>query len=236
MLMDKEKKYKIVASIILTICISFLLEIIAMLYGSFSNDKEVSELVPYSFHWVWELAAIIASYYIIKRFKVKWDVFYIALFVSMIISVIAWMFIPNSMKILEANYYGVETRITNDIHEEGRADENLVHDYPLCPGFLYKKNDPALLKEFRKAEVLNEHVNTRGFLFWQTGLAYGFIPDLLGEYNGDDNILDHIELFFTVGPLVLVECFIDGVYTNFLILIITQFIWFVFKRDFIWWR
>lgn len=225
---------KIWATILLTFLASFAIEVLRTFYSSASYDG--SSLVPWTFEWVWEIGFFVICFFILRRLQVYYGAAIVFLFVGLIFSSIAWSFYPKSYKFVEPNYYGVESRLNYDTHEEGRYDEQTVYDHKLSSGFLYKSNDPEIMSELNEEARNNEYAGTRGFMFWQTGLAYSFNPIRLKEYNGGKTFLNHLELYLTVGPIVLLECFLTGLYTNFISLIILQLIWLVWKKDFVWWH
>lgn len=227
------KRQQWFAALVLTVSSVFCLEVFLMLYGTFS-DKLTTDF-PWTFHWMWEIFVLIGFSFIIKRFQISIGKFAGITFFGLIVISVVWLFIPESIKVIKVNYYGVESRLTNETHEEGRYDEQVVNDFPLRLGFLYKADDPELLQEFVEKSNYNEYVATKGFLFWQTGLAYGFVPYRINEFNGGHTFLDHIELFFTVGPMVLVECLINSLYQYFFILLLIQVVWLLIKKEHIWW-
>jgi hypothetical protein len=228
------KRQQWFSALILTVLAAFCLEVFEMLYGTIFSDK-VSDFVPWTFHWVWEIFALFGLYFIVKRFQIPPGAFFIvAIFIGLIFTTVIWLFVPDSLNI-KANYLGVQSRTTYDTHEEGRYDEQVVYDFSLHKGWLYKAGDSELLKEIKEKSEYNEYVGTKGFLFWQTGVANGFIPYGIEEFNGNYTYQDQIELFFTVGPMVLVECFINGLYYNFLIFLLAQFVWYLIKKEHIWW-
>ncbi len=224
-------------TIVLTLLASFSMEVVLMLYGTIWGNRNPSGLVPWTFHTLWEIAALAGVAWVVYQLKVQVGNFFAALFVGFIISVIAWIFIPDSLKILEANYYGVESRITIDMHEEGRYDERTEYDFPLDLGFMYHRDSPELKQEFKDKRKWNEHVNVQGFLTWQTGLAYGFIPDPVSipQYNGCDDFRERLSLIMTIGPVVLSEMFIRGVTRHFIILLIAQIVFVLVRKEHVWW-
>jgi hypothetical protein len=224
---------KISGTVLLTFLTSFAIEVFRTAYSSSGYDG--SSLVPWTFEWVWEIAFFILCFLIIKRLQVNYGAVIGFFFVGIFVSSLVWDFYPKSYKVVTPNYYGIEARRTHDTHEEGEYGEQTVYDHELNAGFLYKANDPEIMNSLNEAALDNEYAGTRGFMFWQTGLAYGFIPDLLDEYNGGTTFLNHLELYVTVGPMVLLECLLTGLYTNFITLILLQLIWSAWKRDFIWW-
>jgi hypothetical protein len=180
---------KWILSIILTVLLVFLVEIARMLYHTFTSN-ETLEIVPWTFHWIWEIAALIGVYFIEKKCDVFGEIFFSTILAGIMLSFLAWSFLPDSFKVLEANYYGIESRFSLETHDEGRYYEQPSYDYSLQTGFLYKTDDPELIAEMKEAAKYNEYVTTKGFLFWQTGLAYGFYPISIENFNGGKSFYD----------------------------------------------
>ncbi len=218
----------------LTILGSFAIEVFKTFYSSVYSNNYEGYLI-WTFHEFWEIGFFFICYFILKRFDVIFGDTIIFLFFGLVFSSITWSFYSKSFKYVQPNYYGVESRLNYNTHQEGRYDEQTNFDHKISQGCLYKANDPELLSELKEASRNNEYVGTRGFLFWQTGRAYGFIPIGIEEYNGGRSFLNHLELYFTIGPVLLFECFLTGLYTNFISLIFLQLIWFIWKKKFIWW-
>ena len=108
------------------------------------------------------------------------------------------------------------------------------YDFPLDKGFLYHGNDLELEKEIANLADGYEYAGAKGFLFWQTGLAYGYDPSLLERYNGGRGFLSRVELFFTVGPLVLVEATLIGLTRHFPIFMLAIGLWYATKKENMW--
>jgi hypothetical protein len=227
-----------VKTIVLTALASFSIEVVLMLYDTLGGSyRDPSDLVPWTFYSLWAIAALGGVAWVVYKLKAKVGRFFTVMFIGSIISAVAWIFIPDSLKILEANYYGVESRITMDMHEEGRYDETTEYDLPLELGFMYHRDSPELKHEIREKAKRNEYVDVQGFLTWQTGLAYGFMPDPVSipQYNGCDNFRERLSLIMTVGPVVLSEMFIRGMYGHFLVFLIAQIIFVLIRKEHVWW-
>lgn len=219
--------------IIITIFAVFSAEIIVFLIGALAARS--SDYSPSTFHWIWEVLSLVIIIILVKKFGVKTGIFFSAIFFGVIISALIWCLIPTRLDIIKSKYYGIETRNMLDKHPEGRGDE-YVYDFPLRRGFLYQANDPQLKENFEEAKAYNEHVGFRGFLFWQTGIAYGFGALTTPKfYYAPNHFYYLIKLLFTVGPVVLVECFIKGIYKYFLIFLVLQIVWFSLRKKHVWW-
>lgn len=211
------------------------IEIFVFQYWTLFGNKDVSGLIPWTFHTLWEAAALIGIAYVVKRCGIELEVYAVTLVLGAILAGIVWMFMPDSFRVIGANYFGVESRASLETHEEGRFDERVEYDYPLSLGFLYKNGDPELEREIAETKRRSDYVRTRGFIFWQTGLAYGFTPFGLDGYNGGFEFIDKVKLFFTVGPIVIIESFIKGMIDLFGLLMAIQIIWFLILKEHVWW-
>jgi len=176
-----------------------------------------NESVPWTFHSFWEIAALGGIASIVRRCAVRLEVYGIALLFGFFLSGLIWTFILGDPKVPQANYYGVESSVSMET--------------PVYLGLLYGKDDPELKRNVHEAKRYNQSVGTREFLFWQTGLAYGFNPIGINGYNGGSGFLNRVELFFTVGPMVIVESFIMGLARWFPILMLAQIIFFLVKKE-----
>lgn len=222
-------------SVFATLLGAAAIEIFDILYGTLAGNKDVSEFVPWTFHTLWEIAALAGIAYAVKKCNIPLETYFPGLVFGALLVGIIWIFVPDNLKVLEANYYGVQSRMSMETHEEGIYYERVEYDFPLSTGLLFRKDDPELKRKFYEARNYNEYIGTKGFLFWQTGLAYGFNPIGIDEYNGGHGFLNRIELFFTVGPMVILESFIRGLATNFLLLMLAQIFWFLIRKEQVWW-
>jgi len=106
--------------------------------------------------------------------------------------------------------------------------------FPLSKSFIYLKDDPELKQAMAELSEGQEYTGGRGFLFWQTGLADGYDPSLLEGYNGGKGFLSRVELFFTVGPLVIVEATLTGLTRHFPIFMLIVGGWYLAKKENVW--
>jgi len=139
-----------------------------------------------------------------------------------IISALFWAFIPSRFD-APARYIGITHRESNETAIIWSSDSE-EHASSLEKGFLYKKGSKDYkidMSEYKKREGL---INTESFIFWQTGVAHGYNPMGLASYKAPRSFFDHIELFFTIGPVMLVECLMKGVYYNLIIFLLLDII------------
>lgn len=215
--------------VILTALVSFCLELFSFIFSGFTTGSEIADQLPWTFYWIWLIFFFIGFSLILFRFKVSFNDFVSNMIGGILISSLFWVLVPNSFKFLTPNYYGIQSRIISRTHNEGVVNEQVVYDFPLEFGFLYRTGDSELLAQLNDSNMENDYVNARGFLFWQTGLAYGFLPNRLPEYTGKQ-----LSLLFTVGPIFIAELFIRGIYANFLIILLVDVVLFIFRKKHIW--
>ncbi len=220
-------------SLIISIFSSIIFQLLIFLTNT-NNYSNIS-FNPYTFYWVWILSAIMGVFYIIFKINVRLINFIlISFFYGPILIILFSFIIPDNLRI-EGNYYGIQSRYNLDMHEEGYYDEIASYDNPIEVGYLYKKDDPELLKEYGSKTELNESVSFRGFIFWQSGMANGFDPIFIKEYNVGNTLLDKIELYFTIGPISLLECILQGSMNYFPFFFAVTVIWYLFTKRHIWW-
>lgn len=203
-------------------------------FGSLAGRTSHTPFVPWTFHTLWEIAFLVVAAFTAVRLGTQAVNFFAAIFLGGLVSGILWIFIPNSFVVLQPRYFGVESRITIDTHEAGRYGESQEYDFPLSKSFIYYKDDPELKEAMAELSQGHEYTGGRGFLFWQTGLADGYDPSLLEGYNGGKGFLSRVELFFTVGPLMIVEATLTGLTRHFPILMLIVGGLYLAKNENVW--
>ncbi|OUS12884.1 hypothetical protein A9Q93_09790 [Nonlabens dokdonensis] len=126
-------------------------------------------------------------------------------------------------KIIEKNYVAVYG-ITTGFDSRSDSEQDIKHKTNV-----YKINDSRAKREINKMEYVYEDASTKEFLFWQTAFASGFEPINISEYNGSNSFGKIITLFFTVGPIFILELFINAIMSSWILFII-PIIGLFFKR------
>ena len=90
-------------SLLVTLLGAAAIEIFFILYGALSGNKDVSEFVPWTFHTLWEIAALVGIAYVVKKCDIKLETYFAGLFFGALFVGIVWPFVPDSLKLLEAN-------------------------------------------------------------------------------------------------------------------------------------
>lgn len=146
-----------------------------------------------------------------------------------------WLFdfVPNinTIEIIDSNYIGL------DGLDEIEYEDNQGIEYSetnKSKSFVYPLKDSEIEMELNK--LIEEHVDGASkekFIFWQTALAAGYNPINIPEYNSYDLTLerDKLKLYFSVGPLTILECLIESIKNALLVL--TIFIVFRLKDKFL---
>ncbi len=72
-------------SSIITLLGAAAIEIFLILYGTLSGNKDVSEFVPWTFHTLWEIAALAGIAYAVNKCDIKLETYFIILMIAQII-------------------------------------------------------------------------------------------------------------------------------------------------------
>ncbi len=226
--MDKWKN-----SILATLLISFTSEILFFWIRSLWTEK--STYSEWTLHWIWELIAIIIIIIRLKKLDIeirKLPGFFI---IAILIMIFTWGLLTNSLNPIKNNYSGILYRYNFETAITGR-DDHVVYNHDLECGFLYKKNDPFLSQDIEETIAQNQYSNSEHFIFWQTGIAYGFgnigTPKF---YESNNRLFFQLKLIFTVGPFVILECFIKGFFRLFFIILIINIVWILLRNEHLWW-
>lgn len=123
---------------------------------------------------------------------------------------------PYKWEIVESNYVGVSGE--DEITYENMYGEGTTTEYK--HGFVFAKNDSRIKSEVLLNQGEHEDVSLSNYIFWQSALADGFDTKYISAYNCCNKQSDRLELYFTVGPLRIVECFFNALLDTLLFLII----------------
>lgn len=225
--------------LLLTALGAFIIETFLFLRGNIFGHKESISEVPWTFHTLWEIAALLLAVYLAYLFTEHIVPFLGYLFIGFVLGALCsllWLVVPPSWNLFRPNYYGVQVRHTLDRHEEERGEfsSELVYDYPLWLMNLYPKEDSwcieGSIEDWRRDG--NEYAGAKGFLTWQAGLAYGFEPSstFVPQFK-TEGLANRLALVMTVGPVTLLELLIRGLYQYFLPLLIPQLMWYWMRRQ-----
>lgn len=232
-------------SMLITLMAAITLEVLLVIGRTIyilADRQSISPFIPWTFHTAWELGFLALIAYLVKRCGTTFGNFIAGVLIIGIASMLLWSFLPQSFHILHARYFGVEYRRTMAKHDEG-PPAGWEYNESLNSGSLYNADDPRLNDDYKDRAKDNEYVGTGGFLFWQAGLAAGYDPSELEEYSRflepppgkkGELLLSRVELFFTVGPLVLAESTITAIFTDFPVFVIVICSYYIIKRRHIW--
>ena len=132
----------------------------------------------------------------------------------------------DNIQIIESNYIGLSGLDVEDYEDSNGIDQSSTVQ---TKGYIYVAKDSRVEREISKLEsVHKDGISVEKFIFWQTALASGYNPKYIPNYNCCNLSSDKLELYFTVGPLLMVEFFIAAIKDALLILIV--FIAFRFRN------
>jgi len=219
-------------SILLTLLGSIAIQAVFSVLDNFKTSPEVTGVVPWTFDTLWGLATLALVLYIGHRCRVPpatyFGILMAVVFIGgfALLTLNAFVFGRDTAaymveKSVGWNYYGVESR--------GRYERG----YPLERHYLFQKDDPELARYESFLARFNESVNTIPFIFWQTGVAYGFDGHYIPQCRG----ATRTELFLMVRPVVLLEWLILGLIYWFPLLVLVQVVWYVVRKgnQHLWW-
>ena len=90
-------KQKWLRSLFVTLLGAAAIEIFLILYGNLSSNKDVSKFVPWTFHTLWEIAALAGIAYAVKKCDIKLETYFVSLMFGALLVGIIWIFIPSSL-------------------------------------------------------------------------------------------------------------------------------------------
>lgn len=218
------KVYRHISGIILDfgllIFFFFIASLIAFVIRNFTKHTE-EENVPLTYYTVWILLLFTTVYFILKKRGLKNETFFSFLFLVVVganlILMVTHVLIRNvtsidNIQIAKKNFVGLVAVYY------GGEDTYSYNSY------LFIENDNRIVEG--RTKLLDEYkhkldkIDLKKYVFWQTAVAEGFSPKFIPNYNCCELSTDKLELYFTVGPLVIIECFIEAIKPAFLILII----------------
>lgn len=220
--------------IFLTALLACVIEASLSVLGGIASQAESLPLHPKTLHTVWIVALVAVSFWLASKVGSPPGEFAPAAMLGLVIGGIAMLFMPDGWTRIDARYWGVESRLTSSSHEVGRYDEGSAYDCPLKLGYLHKPGCPVLKQDVAEEKALNEVVNTKGFLTWQSGVAQGYTACYECLPLRYDGFLGWLKLFLIVGPSLLVESMFMGMLRFFPVLLLAQVVFFVGKREFVW--
>lgn len=210
----------------LLVFVYFTARLVGFFIGNFFYYADENNL-PFTFYSIWILILFLIPYFVFKKRGLKSEKFFVFLFfvcigggLSSVLTHGLIKFIPNSPKseIIKSNFIGV-SGLDEVEHEDSYGNETSSTE--ASKSYVYIENDSRIEREVSKLE--NEHsvgTSLKKFIFWQTALASGYNPKYIPNYNSCNLSSDKLELYFTVGPLVIIESLIEAIKDALLILIV----------------
>ena len=157
-------------------------------------------------------------YFFVKKVGVKKpliSLFGLSLF-GLIISlffVVLNKFIPTD-KLIQKNYIGIGG-LTTDYDKQTDTEYFVEKNI-----FVFNKKDPQIKKEVFKLK--NEYGKTfeYEFVYWQSAFLKGFKPRNISEFTGTNSRNKKLKLFFSSGPIFILEIFIYAINNSIILMFI----------------
>lgn len=205
--------------------LAFQGELIAFWFQRYLVSEE--GVIPWAFHGVWEIAAFAFCAWFVsaiawslwggERASLGMSIFgtvQIAALGACAVGVVG-LIVPVDWRWPAPAYSGIVTYYPNDggmVHI-GQGVERRARARGR-PTFLYQRDSPELQAALTEARNQSQYasVTVTQFVFWRTGLAAGFRPigfdPRVQTFAPSRRPDDRIILFLTVGPAVVIECFL----------------------------
>lgn len=204
----------------------FLARLIRFFITNFFNHAD-EDNIPFTFYSIWIFFIFYIPFLIFKKRGLAKEKFLGFLFIICFFGILSsaltrWLihYVPkiDNIEIIKSNYIGV-AGLDEVEHEDANGVETSSTE--ASKSYVYISTDSRIEREVSKLE--NEHTDGTSlekFIFWQTALASGFNPKYIPNYNCCNLSSDKLELYFIVGPLVIIESFIEAIKDALLILIL----------------
>lgn len=217
----KNKLIYLTIFFVILIFINFLKEVVFYVNESLSHFISSLYVLP------WIALVILIIFYFVKKIEgIKpWEFLGYSVLSGMLLSILGIIInmtlgLNNS---LEKNYVGIYG-VTTGFNTNTESETYINHKTNV-----YRIADKTSKSELKRLENKYEESYQEEFIFWQTAFASGFEPKYISEFKGTDSFSKVLTLFFTVGPIFLLETFINTI-MNFWILFLFPIIGLLFKK------
>lgn len=208
----KENGLYILTFFSILILISFINELIFFVDKCFSNFSHAI----YGLFWIF-----LVLYLMYKKLK-KIDgidpgqFFILSIFAGLFISILN-MLVAEKLgvdKLIEKKYVGVYGQT---IEYDSLNEKEIFIDHKT---FVFYENDSRARRELKKLENEYEESYQDDFIFWQTAFVKGFTPKYITDFAGINSFSKKLTLFFTVGPVFILETFINSIMNSWLLVLL----------------
>jgi len=212
--------------IVLTILMGMFLEMIPALL---SAGVCTSRFIPKTPLIIWFAVVVYASVRILAFLEVGIGRFLMALFTIGFLSAALFWLSPGRYVKLDTPYYGIET-IIEDVGPEGAG----------VIGGRYLYTADGLVTNYQRfARELDDlsSIDAKPFMFWQAGVAAGYLPDDVYDMETRNWVSHPFQLSFllSVGPLAIADALMKSILYHMVPLAIAQSVIFMVWKRSLWW-
>ncbi|MBI3719081.1 MAG: hypothetical protein HY252_10870 [Sphingobacteriales bacterium] len=210
----------------LVVFLYFVARLLRFFVGNFFHHSDEGN-IPYTFYSLWILLLFLIPYFILTKRGLAQEKFLGFLFIvyfagSLSSALTRWLihYLPkvDNIEIIKSNFIGV-AGLDEVEHEDYYGNETSSTEH--SKSYVYVENDSRIERELSKLEEEHsEGTSVDKFIFWQTALAAGYNPKYIPNYNCCNLSSDKLELYFTVGPLVMIEALIEAIKDALLVLVV----------------
>ncbi len=206
--------------------IAFISHILFFLLNRIGNQDYANYINPYSisntwtFYWVWLVLALILSSKRIIKLNVNFGILITSGFVIVCLSMLLGSLLLFVIPKLPLNYVGIRISEGVDYTHRSEEIEKIGYKYLLDVGEIETKQYfDSKINSRSKRDKFYKYLDTESFHFWQTGVAKGY------RYKTHNNLTERLELWFTVGPVLLMDILLSS-FKTFLVLFILNTLWY----------
>jgi hypothetical protein len=166
----------------------------------------------------WVLIILLIAYKYLKKVNgiSPWSSFAIAAVFGLILSLLSYIIngILGTDKLIEKNYVAIYGQTEE---YDSSSDSEFIVDHKT---FVFRKDNMNAKRELRNLENKYGESTSDDYVFWQTAFVEGFEPKYISDYNGTKLFSKKLTLFFTVGPLFILESLINSIMSSWILMII----------------
>lgn len=196
----------------LLISISFIKEMFFFLYDCLSIFGNAVYGI------VWVALIVFAIYKLLERVEgiEPWEFLLFSAFVGLLLSLMG-LIINGTLgtdKLIEKKYVGIYG--TTEEYDS-RNDTEIYVEHKT---FVFKENDRRAKKRITKNRKKYGESYEHEFIFWQTAFVNGFTPKYISDFTGTNSFSKKLTLFFTVGPIFILETLINSIMDYWILMLI----------------
>lgn len=207
-----------------SVLIAFIIDLaVFVLRSSLSRANIYSDK---TYYWAWAAFSIPFLLLALNKIRVRPARFLALVVIGVALAATVWYPLLDSINFIKPSYSGLVPPSASKTQKSGETA--LAREL----SFLYAADDPELEVLMGEMKAKNQPYKIGKFLFWQTGIGYGFGQRGLPKfYERGGYRFYRLALIATVGPMVIAECLINGVIKAGAAILLIQLGWFFLRKQ-----